>query len=226
MHTRTTRPYKSTFDEEGRRIGANGSDRLCHAVFGVLRSFCDLESRAVPSSVGLSAVWAARCGPLRSRHGCRGGLVAAEFRCAGQLEGPEDRGGSQADVAARLRESTRLRGTGKAPCGLVVRRSGRESRGSRHRVAARRRPERAPTFVDLVSGPVDQVGQASPESRDRRLPPPRSSSATGRVACRGSAASRSPRARDTTRPMRFAHRLQGRSPRPSRRAASAHSKAA
>lgn len=103
----------------------------------------------------------------------------AKLRCACQSEGPVDRGGSRAVVAARRRGSTRLRGTGRAPCGLAVRHSGRESHDSRHRVAARRRPGRAPTFVGLAWGPVGQVGRASPESRGRRSPPPRSSNATG-----------------------------------------------
>ena len=160
------------------------------------------------------------------RHGCRGsGCVGVGLRCACLSEGPVDRGGLQAAVAARRRGSTRLCGTGRAPCGLVVRRSGRESRGNLHRVAAHRQLGKAPTFAGPASGLVGQIGRASPESRGQRSPPPRSSSATGREAYRGSAASRSPRARDTTRPMRFAHRLRGRSPRPSRRAASVHSKA-
>ncbi len=193
---------------------------------GGLRSFCSLESRAVTAasaSAQFGPQAAVLCGPdLDPRPGC----VAAELRCACQSEGPVDRGGSPAVVVARHQGSTRLRGTGRAPCGLVVRRSGRESRGSRHRVAARRRLGRAPTFVGLAWGPVGQVGRASPESRGRRSPLSLSSSAIGRGACRASAASRSPRARDTTRPMPFPHRLRGRSPRPSHPAASAHSKAA
>jgi len=156
----------------------------------------------------------------------RPGCVDAELRCACRSEGPVDRGGSQAVVAALRRGSTRLRGTGRAPCGLVVRRLDRESRGSRHRVAARRRLGMVPALVGLDSGAVGQVGRASPGSRGRRSPPPRPSSAIGRGACRGPAASRSPGARDTTRPMRFAHRQRDRSPRPSHRAASAHLKAA
>jgi hypothetical protein len=182
-----------------------------------------LANRGASASAQFGPQAAVLCGPgMDPRPGC----VAADLRCVCQSEGPVDRGGLPAVVVARRQGSTRLRGTGRAPCGLVVRRSGRESRGSRHRVAARRRLGRAPTFVGLAWGPVDQVGRASPESKDRRPPPPRSSSATGRGACRASAASRSPRARDTTRPMPFPHRLRDRSPRPSHRAASAHSKAA
>jgi hypothetical protein len=205
-------------------IGANGSGWLCYAVFEALAVVLRSEIRSPHQQRRLHGPQVAvLCGPDMD---AKAGIVCAELRCACQSEGPVDRGGSPAVVAARRRGSTRLRGTGRAPCGLVVRRSGRESRGSRHRVAARRQLGRAPTFVGLDSGAVGRVVQASPGSRGRRSPPSRSSSAIGRVACRGSAASRSPRARDTTRPMPFGHRLRGRSPRPSHRAASAHSKAA
>lgn len=95
----------------------------------------------------------------------------AEFRCACQSEGPVDRGGSPAVGAARRRGSTLLRGTGRAPCGLVVRRSEREPRRSRLRGAARRRPGSAPTFVGLASGPIGRVGRASPAWRGQRSPP-------------------------------------------------------
>jgi hypothetical protein len=205
-------------------IGANGSDRLSYAVFGLLRSLCAVPNQGSSRQRRLHGPQVAvLCGPASMP---RPGCVGAQLRCACQSEGPVDRGGSPAVVAARRRGSTRLLGKGKVPYGLVVQRSGRGSRGSRHRVVARRRLGRAPTLVGLDSGTVGRVVRASPESRGRRSPPPRSSSAIGRGACRGWAASRSPRARDTTRPMRFAHRLRGRSPRPSRRAASAHLRAA